>query len=204
MSTRLAHQPRWEPPRPYGYPTALDGMGTIAAPLLASVSIALVAVVLTSESAFRWVSAVLLLLVLAAGAFIATVECSFMARQYVVTPSELEDWWPDSAEPGRRKSLRREQRYYLSRFRSWTVRARFAYNTGILALSLGVVALLVPTGCVSDGRRVVITLAALAFLVELAWIVNTLVNHEEPVLPEVAPEPPSGSPSSSYSEHQAR
>jgi hypothetical protein len=204
LSTRLAQQPRWEPPRPYGYPTALDGMGTIAAPLLASVTIALVAVVLTSATAFRLVSAILLLFVLAAGAFVATVECSFMARQYVATPSELEDWWPDSDQPGRRKMLRREQRYYLSRFRFWTVRARFAYNTGVLALSLGVVALLIPKGHVADGRLAVIALAGLAFLAELVWIVVTLVRHESPELPDVAPEPSSGSLSSSYSEHQSR
>lgn len=168
-------------------------MGTIAAPLLASVSIALVAVVLSGTAAFWHVNAVLLLLVLAAVALIATVECSFMARQYVVTPSELEDWWPDSDQAGRRKMLRREQRYYLSRFRFWTVRARFAYNTGILALSLGVVALLIPKGHISDGRLAVIALAGLAFLAELVWIVVTLVRQEEPVLPEVAPEPQASS-----------
>jgi hypothetical protein len=188
-------EPRWEPPEPYNYPAALDSMGTIAAPLLASVSIALIAIILTSASAFRLVSAALLLLMLAAGAFVATVECSFMARQYVVTPSELEDWWTDSDAPGRRETLRREQRYYLSRFRFWAKRARFAYNVGILALSLGVVALLVPHGHADFGRLVVIALAALAFLAESVWLVTTLVCHQAPKLPKVAPEPPQSSSS---------
>jgi MFS family permease len=166
-------------------------MGTIAAPLLASVSIALIAVVLSSAATFRWVNVALLLLVVAAIAFVATVEFSFMARQYVVTPSELEDWWPDAASPSRRRALRREQRYYHSRFRHWAVGARYAYNLGILALGLAVVALLVPHGSVSHGRRDVIIVAGLAFLAELAWIAATLVRHEEPELPEVSPEPPS-------------
>lgn len=168
-------------------------MGTIAAPLLASVSIALIAVVLSSASAFRLVNPVLLLLVLAAAALIATVEFSFLARQYVVTPSEMEDWWPDHEAPLRRTALRREQRYHVAQFRSWTVRARRAYNTGILALSLGVALLVVPHGHISLGRAVVIIAAGLAFAAELAWVVKPLVYSSEPELPEVGPEVASGS-----------
>jgi hypothetical protein len=130
---------RWQAPLPYGNPAAIDSMGTIAAPLLASVCIALIAIVLTSTAAFRWTNATLLLLVVAAGSFVATVECSFIARQYVVTPSDLEDWWPDRDVPERREMLRREQRYYVSQFRVWSGKARLAYNVGVLALSLGVV-----------------------------------------------------------------
>lgn len=192
MGDAPVYQARWEPPRPYGYPVALDGMGTIAAPLLASVSIALIAAVLAVAS-FPHGNVVLLLLVLAGAAFTATVECSFMARQYAVTPNELEGWWPDYETSGRRMMLRREQRYFMSRFRFWAKRARFGYNTGVLALSFGVVVLLVPEGHVSGARWCVIALAAAAYFAEVAWIVVTLHHDEKPQLSAVDPEPPLGS-----------
>jgi hypothetical protein len=190
---QVSGQARWEPPRPYGYPAALDGMGTIAAPLLASVSIALVAIVLTSAASFKLETAALLFLVLAAASLVAAVEFCFMTRKYVVTPSEIEAWWPDHAMPGRLRSLRREQRYYHARFKVWTVRARCVYDVGVLALSLGIVALLVPNRHLNAGHGVVIALAGAAFLGELAWAVVTRVRQEVPEFPEVAPEPVSGS-----------
>jgi hypothetical protein len=198
---------RWRPYRPYSYPNALDGMGTIAAPLLASVSIALIAVVLASASEFRLLNGVLLLLVIAAAAFVATVECSYVARQYVVTPSQLEEWWPDFAS--RLTSLRREQRYYKDRFKLWSNRARYAYDVGLVALGLGVIALLVPASHIAFFRLVAIILAAVAVVAEIAWIINTRTRQPEATLPEVGPEsgPSAASPSaaseSPYSEHQS-
>jgi hypothetical protein len=186
---------RWKPYRPYSYPNALDGMGAIAAPLLASVSIALVAVALSSASAFRLVSGALLLLVFAAAAFVAAVECSFIARQYVVTPSQLEEWWPDFRDQRRLDLLRREQRYFKDRFKLWSNRARCAYDAGLLGLGLGVTALLVPQGQIDFLRVCAIGLAAAAVVCEAAWIVNTRTRQSQPVLPEIGPESGPGSAS---------
>ena len=182
---------RWRPYRPYSYPNALDGMGTIAAPLLATVSIALLAVVLPSAQDFRLVNGVLLLLVLAAVAFIATVECSCIARQYVVTPSQLREWWPDF--DSRLTSLRREQRYYKDRFKLWSNRARSAYDAGLIALGLAVTILLVPPGHINSWRVVAIALAAAAVVSEIAWIINTRTRQAEATFPEVGPESGSSS-----------
>jgi hypothetical protein len=169
--------------------SAVDGMGTIAAPLLAAASVALIVVVLSSTSAFRWANASLVALVLATAAFIAATEFVFMARQYAVTPEALEAWWPDASATLRRKMLRSEQRYYLGRFNLWASRARLAYNVAILAFSAGVTLLLVPKawGHASDGRLAVFALAALGFGIELLWIAGTL-KRPKIVLPEVGDE----------------
>jgi hypothetical protein len=44
---------RWKPPFPVGYAAAIDSVGSVAAPLLASVSAALATLVVPNEEAFR-------------------------------------------------------------------------------------------------------------------------------------------------------
>lgn len=182
---------RWEVPSPYNYAAAVDSMGTIGAPLLAGVSIALIAVVIASATAIRWVNATLFLLVLAVASFVAAVEFSFHARQYAVTPSDLEAWWPDHAVPARREQLRSEQRVYYARLNGWSRRARAGYNVGTLSLSLAVTVLLVPRGALahaSYGRLAVVALAAAGFLAELAWIGVGIFRPQTIPLVPVGPE----------------
>jgi hypothetical protein len=183
-------EPRWEVPSPYNYSAALDAMGTIAAPLLASVSIALVAVLLTDPKDFHTLNLTILLLVMAAAGFVAAVECSFQARQYAVSPQEIEDWWPDHDVPTRRNRLRQIQREHLARFRDWARRARTAYNLGILALIAGVGALLWPTHLSHTAplRLALLGVIATSFLVEGLWVVVTLTRENRPRLPPVGPE----------------
>lgn len=52
----------WSVPKPYGAPAALQSAGTVAAPLLAGFSFALVGLVLTSPERIRWPDATLVLL----------------------------------------------------------------------------------------------------------------------------------------------
>jgi len=170
-------------------------MGTIAAPLLASVSIALIAIVLGNVTSYRWPNIVLLLLALAAAGFVASVEFAFMARQHAITPDELEGWWPDHDKPERRTMLRREQRFHVQRFEAWADRARRAYSAAILALILGVAALLLPPGIsllhLPIGRVSVIAVALAAFLAEFVWVAVSTYRDRHPhvELPEVGPEP---------------
>lgn len=173
-----AQEPRWSVPSPYGYTGAVEGMGSVASPLLAGFSITLAVLVITNATAFRWVSATLFLLVAATLALIATVQFTFRARQYVVTPSEIEEWWPDHQEPGRRELLRREQRWHRREYESWSSRARYAYDLGLLLLLLGIAALLVPASGLhyaSNGRLAAIALALAGLAAEAAWIVRTTI-----------------------------
>ena len=151
---------RWDVPSPYNYAGAIDGMGTIAAPLLAAVSVTLAAIVLSSPRNFGWVTGSLVCLLVAAGAFMGTVECTSMARQFVVTPGVLLEWWADAAgDQARLHVLRLEQRYHRDQFKHWANLARWGYNIGILALLLGVAALLCAKhrnrahGPIEDRRR---------------------------------------------------
>lgn len=166
-------EPRWEVPREYGYAAAIDSMGSIAAPLLAGVSFALAVFLMQGKEGSSWKSAALLLLVGAALAFIATVQFTFRARQFSVTPPEIEMWWSHPADPGRREMLRREQRYYLATHGVWARWAGWAYEIGLLSFVLGVSASLVPRGGPGDasaGRLAVMAMALLGFAAELAWI----------------------------------
>lgn len=186
---------RWNAPFPYGYPDAIDNMGSISAPLLAGISIALAAVLLTgSDGTFRWLHAALFFLVLATCGLVATVQFTFRARQFVVTPDELEAWWPNSAEPGQRLTLRRIQRYHRVQFETWAWRARFAYNVGILAFALGVTAMLAPPRLShqSLGELAPAGVAAAAFLMECLWMLRTTLRTQAisewpDVLPEQEP-----------------
>jgi hypothetical protein len=169
-------EPRWEVPFPYGYTAAIDSMGSVSAPLLAAISVALATLVLSNAAAFHWVDPVLGLLISAAFALVASVQFTFRAKQFAVTPPDLEAWWPDSEDdPARLEMLRREQRYHGREYSKWAARARFAYNVGLLLFLLGVAATLIPKGGIdhaSSGRLAVIALALLGLAIEALWIVS--------------------------------
>ena len=178
---------RWEPPFPVGYAAAIDSMGSIAAPLLASVSAALATLVIANEKAFRWPSLTVFLLVGAALALITAVQCTFRARQYVAMPSDLEQWWPINDVAG--IALRRQyQRYHVVRHQAWATAASRAYNAGLLCFLLGLTLIVTPPGHLDDGRRAVVALALLGALSEVVWIVYTHFRQESVRLPEVGPE----------------
>jgi hypothetical protein len=151
-------------------------MGSIAAPLLAGFSVALAIFLAQSKEASGWESFALSLLVVAALAFIAAVQLTFRARQFAVTPPEIEMWWSDPNEPGRREMLRTEQRFYHANHSVWAKRAGWAYDLGLPSFLLGVTASLVPPGGLFDasaGRLAVVVLALLGFVAELAWLRRT-------------------------------
>jgi len=138
--------PKWERFGYHGRPAAIDGMGTVAAPFLAGIGIALAVLVISGEEHFGAAGVALFALVTATIALIACVECAFMARQYAVRPGELEEWRPDPREEKRIEKLEREQHLMRGKFNRWADRARLAYNVGIVAFGVGVATLLVPKG----------------------------------------------------------
>lgn len=143
-----AHKPPvWSPPGRYGQAAAIDGMGTVAAPFLAGIAMALAVLVISSSEDFGAEGLALFALVGAAIALVASAECTFVARKYVVTPSQLEEWWPEKDDdPYRSERLERDQADAKEGFQRWSWWARQAYNAGIVVLSGGVAALLVPHG----------------------------------------------------------
>jgi hypothetical protein len=166
--------PRWDMPSPIGRPGAIDSMGTIAAPFLAGIGIALAVLVISNEPDFPWVAPALLALVLATIAFIACLEFAFLARDHAVTPGDLEEWVPgDLTASDRAAWLEGEQHRAIGKFRPLAARARRAYNVGIVAFGVGVACLLVPKGGLShatDARRAVFALAVACCLAELVAV----------------------------------
>ena len=162
-------------------------MGSVAAPLLAGFSLTVATLVLTATTAFRWPNVVLGALVVAIAAFVAAVQFAFRARLYAVTPSQIEEWYPN-ASANRRTMMRREQRLYRSEYRRWSDRSRSAYNVGLVTLGLGLASALIPPDF-TEGRQIVFGLALVGVVVECLWIGHgEFAKHPSPALPEVGPE----------------
>jgi hypothetical protein len=165
----------WDIPVRYGYAAAIDSIGSVAAPFLAGVSGALAVFVMQNEAAFGWANAALCFLIGATLAFLATLQFSFWARQFVATPAEIQMWW-DAETLSAQEHLHREQHDDMARHRRWSSRVRWSYDVGLLAFLLGLTVCLVPAGGLTEasgGRQVVVFLAALGLVLELAWILRT-------------------------------
>jgi len=166
--------PYWETPDLYGEAEALNSMGTIAAPLLAGFSLAAMVQTLTiNATQARWPDIALLLFMLAAVLFVATVQAMFWARGYQANPQEMKDWWPDAKDPERLKQLRREQKRHAAGFRMWSNRARVTYSAALLSLLAALTILAVPPESYGQSplwRWLAVTVGAAAFIIEIVWI----------------------------------
>jgi MFS family permease len=171
-------QPRWRVPHPYGYASAVDSMGSIAAPLLAATATALFGFVLNLRPEdVRWRNIAFLLLLLSVFAFVATIQLTFWAKRFVVTPSELAEWWP--SRPSHHPETLWEQRFAITRFDVWATRCRLAYNVGILLFLASVPLTLIPQGSLHhlDHMRLATVFVAIgAFALEALWILLSRIK----------------------------
>jgi hypothetical protein len=167
--------PKWRKPAPLGYGSAIDSLGSVAAPLLAGFSLASVIIVSDDSVNFRWPGAVVLALAIAAVALIGSVQCAYYARQYLWSGAEVSDWWPEmKADTGLETLLRREQAEAFYRWGGWIRWARTTYDFGIMALLAGLGLGLVPlhdSGFQSSLRWAAVSVAFVACVGEAAWIV---------------------------------
>jgi hypothetical protein len=151
-------------------------MGSVAAPFLAGIAIALAVLVISNGGNFGAVGMTLFALVGGTAGFIACVECAFMARQYAVTPSQLEEWRPNLVEANRIEKLQTEQSIAFNAFNRWADRARWAYNAGIVAFAWGVASLLIPPGGLDRADDWRLAAFALACGGLVAEIVSVLIS----------------------------
>jgi hypothetical protein len=168
----------WEAPFPFGYAAAAENTGSVAAPLLAGFSFALVGLIIPAPGDLRWPNLALCLLVASGVSFIAAVQCGFWARQFVVTPDELRQWHPEYAQ-GRMHAL---QRLHARCFQRWNGRLNRSYRAGIVLLLLGVTFALVPPGHVGWLRSLAVAIAAAATAAELLWIGSTWLLAGSPTM----------------------
>ena len=166
----------WDAPFPFGFASAADATGSVAAPLLAGFSFALVGLVLPAPEHFRWPSLVLTLFLGAGVCFITAVQCSFWARQYAITPQDIEAWRPNY--PLERKIAL--QRLHSQGFRIWVRRLNRWYKIAILLLLAGLVLALVPPGEVGAGRLLALVVAGIGFVGELGWVLASWVLTGSP------------------------
>jgi hypothetical protein len=158
---------RWSVPQPYGLSKAMDGMGAVAAPLLAAGALGLLGLVLQVETQLRWASLALLLLVASSSSLVFAVQATSWMRQYDVTPSEFSEWHDDADM--RLAELRDIQWTYQGELRVWESRARRAFQVGVAALYAAVAVVLVPQGDIGLTRGIAIGVATLASAAEGLW-----------------------------------
>jgi hypothetical protein len=154
-------------------------MGTIAAPLLAGFSLAAMVQTLTiTTTEARWPDGALLLFMLAAALFVATVQAMFWARRYQTNPSEMQAWWPDAKDSRRLELLQNDQKWHAAGFRMWSDRARITYSVGLLCLLAALTVLAVPAESHGHGngpflRWLAVAVGGAAFIAELIWIAGS-------------------------------
>jgi hypothetical protein len=170
--------PKWRKPAPLGYGQALDTATSIAAPLLAGFAVSTAGVVSAATDRFRWPDVTLLLLACASIAMIAALQCGFHARQHLYSPSDVADWWPEQelTVTGRTERLQREQRLAFDDWARWAVRARLAYNAGIVVLAQGLAAMVAPpvreSGTAEVLRWIASVIVCLAGIIEAALMID--------------------------------
>jgi hypothetical protein len=168
---QFRHQQRaavWAAPWPYGDFAAAESAGGVASPLLAGFCFTLIGLIVPEGKGIRWPGFALVLLVAGGLFFIAAVQCGAWARQWTVTPQELDEWGP--GEPLGRKEA--EQRAHFVGFSMWSRRLRLADRGGIVALLAGVMVMLVPPGHITGMRWLAIVTAACGLVLESLWIAS--------------------------------
>ena len=148
----------------------VSAMGSVAAPLLAGFAVTFVTLTLQAPENFRYPSLVMFAGTLSALALLTSVQCSFAAQRYAVTPAQFKDFGLD-AEP----HIARTQWAYEYVRRIWSDRAVKAYNIGLIAFMVAIVLLLAPKtgnphGLAMPGFRwAAVVLAATGLAGEVTW-----------------------------------
>ena len=173
----------WDPPKRYGEAEALNIVGNIAAPLLGGFSLAsMVLTVTITTRDTRWPDAALLLFMLAAVLFVATVQFMFVARRYQASPPDFKAWWPDAEQPRRMKELQHEQKWHAASFRRWSGRSLHMYRLALLCLQAALTILAVPPlshdGQVSVLRWLAVAVGGIVFTTQAIWVIGNFISPQ--------------------------
>jgi hypothetical protein len=162
------------PPDPYGLFATADGLGGVAAPLLAGFAITMIALVVQIASDLRWPDMSLVLLGAAAVLLLQVVQLSARARGYAVTPAQAREWYPGiEHNPDRARVVNWELRHHMECWRDLVRRARGRYNLAIVSLLSGIAVLLVPrkSAELTAVRGLAIAVVGLGAAIEAAAVV---------------------------------
>jgi hypothetical protein len=182
-------EPAWDAPFPYGFPAAIESAGTVAAPLLAGFTFALIGLIVTAADTLRYPGIALSLLVTSSISAIAAVQCGFWSRQFAITKEDIRVWRQDYP-PERQLAL---QRLHRRGYEIWTARFTGTYRAAILLLLAGVAMTLVPTGPIGLAHCLAIGIAGLGFVGESLWVAAGLMLGAFPTATyEGEPDEPDG------------
>ncbi|MEJ3746692.1 hypothetical protein WEI85_25815 [Actinomycetes bacterium KLBMP 9797] len=164
------------PPEPYSAFATVEGLGGVAAPLLAGFAVTLIALVAQIAPALRHPDAALLLFAASAVLFLQVVQLNARARGYAVTPGQVREWYPDADDPERHRVLAWELRHHRDCWAYLVRRTRLRYNVAILALAVGLMVMLIPTGGLGLARAAAIAVLGLFTLVEILELVDQALH----------------------------
>lgn len=161
------------PPNPYGRFGTVDGLGGVAAPLLAGFAVTMVALIVQIVDDVRWPDVSLVLLGGAAVLLLQVVQLSARARGYAVTPAQVREWYPDiEHDPVRSGLVDWELRHHMACWRDLVRRARWRYNVAVIMLLSGIAVMLVPKKAaeLTAVRGLAIAVIAGGALIEIAAV----------------------------------
>jgi len=162
---------------PFGYPEAIDNLGTIAAPLLAGFAFTLIGITIGNRNDLGKPDLALLLLVIASVALVSSVQFNFAARSYHFSPTEYFDLQKLASEDGVAESdVKSMATEYLGKQQSWANRTRIAYNFGVAVLFFGIAATLIPVAGIC--HMAPIRACAVLLMVAAGIIEATLIGRE--------------------------
>lgn len=184
----------WSVPRSPAYPASLTAFCTVAAPLLAGFSLSALLALRDEDGAAAAVA--LGLFGVGAVVLVAAIQAALVGAMHHAAPPEWLAWYPESSDDLVLLSWLRAEQWREAEFATrWRARARLAYNAGISAFLLGVVAVLVPRpGGWTAPRLVALVVACAAAAVEL-WGLARSFDRRAVARPAVpATEPPFADP----------
>jgi hypothetical protein len=161
------------PPNPYGRFATTDGLGGVAAPLLAGFAVTMVALIVQIADDVRWPDVSLALLGAAAVLLLQVVQLNARARGYAVTPAQAREWYPEiERDPARASLVDWELQHHMDCWRELVRHARWRYNLAIILLLCGIAVMLVPekTAEMTAMRGLAIAVIAGGAMIEIAAV----------------------------------
>ncbi|AZQ40648.1 hypothetical protein EJ357_28745 [Streptomyces cyaneochromogenes] len=125
-----------------------------------------------ADDEFQWPGPILLLLVIAALALIASIQLAYHARLYLYSHDDLVSWLGPGHVEAFPKKLRLQQAADQKIWARYQLRAVHAFNAGTMLLGLGIAAALVPPDCGEqpEWRWAAAVVVLIATVVDAVWV----------------------------------
>lgn len=162
----------WNAPAPLGYAQADTAALFIAAPLLTAAALSLAGVVGGADDEFRWPGPILLLLVVAALALVASIQLNYHGRLYLYSHDDLASWYSEKFVCLNKAHLYERQRGHQDTWKTYNAAAVRCFNAGTVLLGIGIAAALVPPDCSKQAgwRWTAAAVVLVATVIDAIWV----------------------------------